>query len=61
MDLEMLIDDGNDVGNDARNAGSSAASLGSTILDLSARTPKVLREGPVSRDALCQALNGNIE
>jgi len=61
MDLEMLIEDGNEVGNDARNAGAAAASLGSTILDLSARTPKVLREGPVTRDALRQALNGNIE
>ncbi len=61
MDLEMLIDGGIEDGTDERNDGRPSLSLGSTILDLSGRTPKVLREGPVSREVLCEALDGNIE
>ena len=61
LDLEMLIEDGKEAGNDVHHGRTPAASPGSTILDLSGKTPKVLREGPVSRDVLREALNGNIE
>jgi L-threonylcarbamoyladenylate synthase len=54
MDLEVLIED--------RKGGETlSAPGGSTLVDLSARSPKILREGPVSRDALCEALSGNIQ
>jgi len=61
MDLEMLIEGGSEDGKDERSVLTSSLSLGSTILDLSVRTPKVLREGPVTREALREALDGNIE
>jgi len=48
-DLEMLID-----------GGVLTSPLGSTILDLTQERPVIVREGPVSRVALAEALNGNI-
>jgi len=48
--LEMLID-----------GGTLPAPQGSTILDLTATPPTILREGPVSRGELSDALNGNIQ
>jgi len=50
MDLEMLID-----------GGTLTSPLGSTMLDLTQRRPTIVREGPVSRIALTEALNGNIQ
>jgi L-threonylcarbamoyladenylate synthase len=50
MDLEMLID-----------GGVLANPQGSTILDLAQKRPTIVREGPVSRKALEQALGGNIQ
>ena len=62
MDLELLIEIRNEVPNgESHDSGVLAAPAGSTLLDMSGRTPKILREGPVSRDALCEALNGNIQ
>lgn len=49
-DLEMLID-----------GGVLASPLGSTMLDLTQKRPTIVREGPVSRMALTEALNGNIQ
>jgi len=49
MDLEMLID-----------GGRLPTSQGSTLLDLTQDRPTLVREGPVSRMALEEALNGNI-
>ena len=49
MDLEMLID------------GGVLSSKSSTLLDLTQTRPTLIREGPVSRIALDQALNGNIQ
>ena len=48
-DLEMLVD-----------GGVLTSPLGSTVLDLTQEQPVLLREGPVSRAALAEALNGNI-
>jgi len=50
MDLEMLVD-----------GGVSANPIGSTMLDLTRERPTILREGQVSRVALAEALNGNIQ
>jgi L-threonylcarbamoyladenylate synthase len=50
MDLEMLID-----------GGLLANPQGSTMLDLTQKRPTIVREGPVSRKALEQALDGNIQ
>jgi L-threonylcarbamoyladenylate synthase len=49
MDLEMLID-----------GGVLANPQGSTMLDLTQRQPTIVREGPISRKALEEALDGNI-
>jgi L-threonylcarbamoyladenylate synthase len=62
MDLEMLIEVRDEDRNDECHGGATlAAPGGSTLLDLTGRIPKILREGPVSRDSLCEALSGNIE
>jgi L-threonylcarbamoyladenylate synthase len=50
VDLEMLIE-----------GGTLAAPGGSTLLDLSGSKPTIVREGPVSRESLREALNGNIQ
>jgi L-threonylcarbamoyladenylate synthase len=50
MDIEMLID-----------GGTLSAPQGSTLLDLTQQRPTILREGPVSRLELEEALNGNIQ
>lgn len=50
MDLEMLID-----------GGVRISPLGSTVLDLTQKRPALVREGPVSRKALEEALDGNIQ
>ena len=50
MDLEMLID-----------GGVLTAPQGSTLIDLTQTRPTIVREGPVSRMALAEALNGNIQ
>jgi L-threonylcarbamoyladenylate synthase len=50
MDLEMLID-----------GGVLASPQGSTMLDLTQTRPTIVREGPVSRKALEEALDGNIQ
>ena len=50
MDLEMLID-----------GGVLTSPLGSTIVDLTQRHPAIVREGPISRKALEEALSGNIQ
>jgi L-threonylcarbamoyladenylate synthase len=50
MDLEMLID-----------GGVLANPQGSTMLDLTQKRPTIVREGPVSRKALEEALDGNIQ
>lgn len=50
MDLEMLID-----------GGVLSSPLGSTIVDLTQQRPTLVREGPVSRKALEEALGGNIQ
>ena len=50
MDLEMLID-----------GGVLANPQGSTMLDLTQKRPTIVREGPISRKALEQALGGNIQ
>jgi L-threonylcarbamoyladenylate synthase len=50
MDLEMLID-----------GGVLTAPQGSTLIDLTQKRPMLIREGPVSRIALAEALNGNIQ
>ena len=50
MDLEMLID-----------GGVLANPEGSTIVDLTQKRPAIVREGPVSRKALEEALDGNIQ
>src|SRR4051812_36093917 len=49
MDLEMLVD-----------GGALANPQGSTMLDLTQSQPTIVREGPISRRALHEALNGNI-
>lgn len=49
-DLEMLID-----------GGVLANPQGSTLVDLTQKRPAILREGPVSRKALEEALDGNIQ
>ena len=49
-DLEMLID-----------GGVLANPLGSTMVDLTQKRPTIVREGPVSRKALEEALDGNIQ
>ena len=49
MDLEVLID-----------GGLLASPAGSTIVDLTQKPPAIVREGPVSRKALAEALDGNI-
>jgi L-threonylcarbamoyladenylate synthase len=49
-DLEMLID-----------GGVLATPQGSTLIDLTQKRPTILREGPVSRMALAEALNGNLQ
>jgi L-threonylcarbamoyladenylate synthase len=48
-DLEMLID-----------GGTLAELQPSTVLDLTQPQPTIVREGPVSRTALTEALHGNI-
>jgi len=50
MDLEMLID-----------GGVLTAPQGSTLIDLTQTRPTIVREGPVSRMALAEALNGNLQ
>jgi len=50
LDLEMLID-----------GGVLSSPLGSTVVDLTQVRPVIVREGPVSRAALTEALNGNIQ
>ena len=50
MDLEMLID-----------GGTLLSPEGSTVLDLTQDPPRILRDGPVSRAALTEALNGYIQ
>jgi len=50
MDLEMLID-----------GGTLLSPEGSTLLDLTQDPPRILRDGPVSRAALTEALSGNIQ
>jgi L-threonylcarbamoyladenylate synthase len=50
MDLEMLID-----------GGVLISPQGSTVLDLTQKRPALVREGPVSRKALEEALDGNIQ
>jgi L-threonylcarbamoyladenylate synthase len=50
MDLEMLID-----------GGVLSNPQGSTMLDLTQTRPTIVREGPVSRKALEEALDGNIQ
>jgi len=50
LDLEMLID-----------GGVLTFPQGSTVLDLTQKHPTLVREGPVSRAALQEALEGNIE
>src|SRR5262249_27456484 len=47
--LEMLVD-----------GGTLPFPGGSSVLDLNATTPVLLREGPVSFEALSEALEGNI-
>jgi len=49
-DLEMLID-----------GGVLTSPQGSTMLDLTQMRPTIVREGPVSRKALEEALDGNIQ
>jgi len=49
-DLEMLID-----------GGVLTAPQGSTLIDLTQERPTIVREGPVSRMALTEALSGNIQ
>ena len=50
MDLEMLID-----------GGTLPAPEGSTVLDLTMDQPRLVREGPLSRDVLREALDGNLQ
>jgi len=50
LDLEMLID-----------GGVLTSPQGSTLIDLTQNRPTIVREGPVSRMALAEALNGNIQ
>ncbi|HET9129371.1 MAG TPA: L-threonylcarbamoyladenylate synthase [Terriglobia bacterium] len=50
MDLEMLID-----------GGVLTSPLGSTIVDLTQKRPAIVRDGPVSRKALEEALGGDIQ
>jgi len=49
-ELEVLID-----------AGNLPSPQGSTVLDLTQIRPTLVREGPISRNALGDALNGNIQ
>ena len=49
-DLEMLID-----------GGVLPSAEGSTIVEMTGPTPRVLREGAMSRRVLAEALNGNLQ